>query len=249
MIDAHTHIDQYSDDLPKALNQIRDLSIHSLAVSMDIPSFRETQRIAKDHPLIIPSFGIHPWKAPEYANRLNELDEPLEKAKTIGEIGLCHRFVDDELQYPAQRTIFNYFLNAAEQSGKLINLHTSGAEAEVLECLKERNLPAIIIHWYSGPMELVQKYLDLGAYFTIGVEVLQSKKIQTLAEELPEDRILTETDNPSGWDWLNDEKGFPVLVEPVESKLAEIRGATNEKFSEIVEANFRRVLKAGDIQI
>jgi len=55
VIDAHTHIDQYGDDLPKALDQINRLSIRSLAVSMDIPSFRETQRIAESEPLILPS--------------------------------------------------------------------------------------------------------------------------------------------------------------------------------------------------
>lgn len=245
MVDAHTHIDAYGDDLPKALDQIRKLSIRSLAVSMDIPSFRETQRIAESEPLILPSFGIHPWKAPEYVDQLDELAKPLKEALAIGEIGLCHRFVEDENKYPAQRTVFNYFLDAAEGSGKLINLHTSGAEAEIVECLKERSLPAIIVHWYSGPMRYVQDYLELGAYFTIGVEVLQSEYIQTLAKELPEDRILTETDNPGGWEWLHDETGFPSLIESVESEVAEIRGVSREAFSEAVDSNFNSVLQAG----
>ncbi len=249
MIDAHTHIDQYGYDLPKALNQIRNLSIRSLAVSMDIPSFRETQHIAKSEPLIIPSFGIHPWKAPEYVDRLDELAEPLEEAIAIGEIGLDHHFVENETEYPAQRTVFNYFLDEAERTGKLINLHTSGAEEEILECLWDRNLQAIIVHWYSGPLKYVHEYLELGAYFTIGVEVLQSEYIQTLAKELPKDRILTETDNPSGWDWLNDELGFPELIESVESKIADVRGVSRGELSEKVAANFRSVLKAGNIQI
>ncbi|WP_234573427.1 TatD family hydrolase [Rhodohalobacter sp. 614A] len=247
MIDAHTHIDQYGDDLPKALAQIRKFSIRTLAVSMDIPSYRKTQQIADEEPLIITSFGIHPWKAPEYADRLDELAEPLENAKAIGEIGLCHRFVDDESQYPAQRTIFNYFLDAAERTGKLINLHTSGAEAEILDGLAGRNLSAIIIHWYSGPPKLVRDFLDLGAYFTIGVEVLQSKKIQKLAKELPTNRILTETDNPSGWHWLNGETGFPNLIEPVEKKIAEIRGVSRAVLSENICLNFNRLMQAGGL--
>ncbi|MDX1641304.1 MAG: TatD family hydrolase [Balneolaceae bacterium] len=244
MVDAHTHIDQYGDDLPEALDQIRNLSIRSLAVSMDIPSFRETQRIAESEPLILPSFGIHPWEAPEYVDRLDELAKPLKETDAIGEIGLCHRFVDDESQYPAQRTVFNYFLDAAKRTDKLINLHTSGAEEEILECLRDRNLPGIIVHWYSGPMKLVQNFLDLGAYFTIGVEVLQSKRIQTLAKELPANRILTETDNPSGWEWLNAERGFPELIESVETKVADIRGESQNAFSKTVANNFSNVLHA-----
>lgn len=249
MIDAHTHIDQYGDDLPKALDQIRNLSIRTLAVSMDIPSFRETQRIAESEPLIIPSFGIHPWKAPEYVNRLEELMEPLEEAEAIGEIGLCHRFVENESEYSAQRTVFNYFLDEAERTGKLINLHTSGAETEILACLKARNLPAMIVHWYSGPIKYVQDYLDLGVFFTIGVEVLQSEKIRELAKELPEDRILTETDNPSGWEWLNGRKGFPELIKSVESEIATVRGTSKEALSEKLASNFDRVLKAGNLRL
>ncbi len=247
MVDAHTHIDQYGDDLPKALDQIRNMSICSLAVSMDPPSYRETLRIAESEPLILPSFGVHPWMAPEYVNRLYELDETVESAKTIGEIGLDHRFIKNETEYPAQRTVFNYFLDAAERTGKLINLHTSGAEAEILECLRGRNLPAVIVHWYSGPIKYVQDYLDLGVFFTIGVEVLKSEKIRELAKELPEDRILTETDNPSGWEWLNGEKGLPELIKPVESEIAKVRGISKEALSEKLASNFDRVLKAGNL--
>lgn len=247
MIDAHVHIDQYGNDLPKALRQIHELSIRTLAVSMDIPSFRKTQQIANSEPLILPSFGIHPWKATEYINRLDELDILLETAPAIGEIGLDRRWVEDEERYPAQETVFRYFLDVAEQSGKLINLHTSGAESLILEHLHSRSLPAVIIHWYNGPHDLIQDYLDLGAYFTIGVEVLRSKKIQQIASVLPEDRILTETDNPNGWEWLTDEKGFPNLIEAVESKIVEIRKVPRPHLSKKISSNFDDLLRAGGL--
>lgn len=247
MIDSHVHIDQYGNDLPKALQQIRNLSIRTLAVSMDIPSYRKTRQIAEKVPLILPSFGIHPWKASEYADRLEELDEPLESAPAIGEIGLDQRFVENETKYPAQETVFRYQLDAAEQSGKLINLHTSGAEALTLEHMQTRSLPAIIIHWYNGPMELVENFLDLGAYFTIGVEVFQSERIRSIAAMLPEDRILTETDNPNGWEWLHGEPGFPNLIENVESEIAEIRNLSRPEFSKLISSNFDKLLFAGGL--
>lgn len=247
MIDAHIHIDGYDDNLPKALEQTQRLSIRTLAVSMDVPSFQKTQQIAKKEPLILPSFGIHPWKAAEYVNRLDELDELLETAPAIGEIGLDRRWVEDEEQYPDQETVFHYFLDAAEQSGKLINLHTSGAEALILEHLRSRTLPAIIIHWYNGPLGLIQDYLDLGAYFTIGVEILRSEKVQQFTTMLPEDRILTETDNPEGWKWLTDETGFPNLLESVESEIAEIRNVPRSYLSEKISSNFDDLLCAGGI--
>lgn len=247
MIDAHLHIDQYGNDLPIALEQIRTHSICSLAVSMDIPSYNETVKIAKSEPLILPSFGIHPWNAPEYMTRLDEIDEHMKSAPAIGEIGLDHRFVENETKYPAQEEVFRYQLDTAEDLGKLVNLHTSGAEELILEHLKTSSPPAIIIHWYNGPIELVNDFLDLGAYFTIGVEVFQSQKIRSLASMLPEDRILTETDNPNGWEWLNGEPGFPNLVKNVESEIAEIRNLSRPNFSEIVSSNFYALLFAGNL--
>lgn len=247
MIDSHVHIDQYGNDLTKALEQIRNLSIRTLAVSMDIPSYQKTRQIAENEPLILPSFGIHPWKASKYADRLEELDEPLESAPAIGEIGLDQRFVEDQTKYPAQETVFRYQLDAAEKSGKLINLHTSGAEELILEHLQTRSLPAIIIHWYNGPMELVEDFLDLGAYFTIGVEVFQSERIRSLASLLPEDRILTETDNPNGWEWLHGKPGFPDLIENIESEVAKIRNLHQKELSEMISSNFDALLLAGGL--
>lgn len=247
MTDAHVHINEYGTNLPKALNQIRQLSIRTIAVSMDIPSYLETKRIANSEPFILPSFGIHPWKAPDYADRLDELDDLIKSAPAIGEIGLDHRFVENKNKYPAQELIFNYQLHSAEQFGKMVNLHTSGAEKLVLEYLQNRSLPAIVIHWYNGPMELVKDFLDLGAYFTIGVEIFDSDFIRTLASNLPEDRILTETDNPNGWEWLHGRIGFPNLIEFVEWEIAGIRKMPELEFSEIVSSNYKALLKAGGL--
>lgn len=88
MIDAHAHMDKYGEALPLALSQIRQASIVTVAVSMDVDSFRETRRIAESEPLLLPSFGIHPWEAPRYEAGLRELDPFLGESPLIGEIGL-----------------------------------------------------------------------------------------------------------------------------------------------------------------
>lgn len=242
MIDAHAHIDKFGDALPEALAQIREASILTLAVSMDVSSFQETLRISEAEPLILPCFGIHPWEAPRFSANLTGLASLIEEATMIGEIGLDHFFVKDSAEFPAQEVVFDYFLDAAETSGKIINVHTTGAEREVLEHLRKRSLPGIIIHWYSGPLDLVDQFLELGAYFTIGVEVLRSKTIQALARELPVDRLLTETDNPGGWHWMAGELGYPVLLGKVETTLAGLRGVEREAMSERVTRNMLGLL-------
>jgi TatD DNase family protein len=249
MIDAHVHLDKYGEQLPKALRQIRAKSIFTLAVSMDVDSFNETRRIAEADPLILPAFGVHPWEAHRFASDLSVLEATLEEASVYGEIGLDFHFVRDESFFAAQRTVFEFFLDAAEQNGRLINVHTKGAESAVLETLTTRTLPAVIVHWYSGPLDLVDEYLGLGAYFTVGVEVLRSELIQSLAARLPFDRILTETDNPGAWDWMEGEVGFPELIEQVEEAVAEARGMSRGELSAQVERNFQGVLQAGGVGV
>jgi len=214
---------------------------------MDVESFRRTRRLVGSEPLILPSFGVHPWEAPRYASDLELLEEPLDDAELIGEIGLDRRFVEDASLYPLQQKVFDFFLDAAERSGRLVNLHTTGAEAEVLESLRDRGLPAVLVHWYSGPLDLVEDFLGLGAYFTIGVEVLRSDAVRTLATLLPRDRLLTETDNPGGWEWMTGERGFPELLDRVEETLAGLRGVERAELSARIEVNFRELLGRGGV--
>jgi TatD DNase family protein len=249
LVDAHAHLDQYGEDLPRALAEIRARSLLTLSVSMDLASFEDTLRIAEQEPLVIPSLGIHPWNAPRYSRELSSLDTFLEQAPLLGEIGLDHFFVENEEEYPEQRRVFEYFLDAAEGLGRPVNIHSKGAEAEVAGCLEGRALPGIIIHWYSGPMEVVSRFLDAGAYFTIGVEVFRSARVRELARALPSDRLLTETDNPGAWEWMEGSRGYPHLIERVYAALSELRETTPGDLKTVVRQNTIRLLEVGGVDV
>ena len=70
-----------------------------------------------------------------------------------------------------------------------------------------------------------------------------------LARDLPENQLLTETDNPGGWEWLYGDTGFPVLIDTVEAELARVRDVSQQELSESVSKNFSNVLRAGGITI
>ena len=115
--------------------------------------------------------------------------------------------------------------------------------------MRRRDLRAVIVHWYSGPLEFVDDFLDLGVYFTVGVEILHSDLIREFAAKLPADRLLTETDNPGAWEWMAREVGYPDLVENVEEAVATIRGVSQNELTEQGERNFLSVLRAGGIHV
>ena len=153
--------------------------------------------------LVLPTFGVHPWVAAEYADRLEDLHTAIEQSPMLGEIGLDYFLVRDPSQYPAQRKVLEFFLASAAQHDKIVSLHTKGAEKDVIGLLTRYNVRRVIVHWYSGPLDVFRELVAMGMYFTIGVEVLYSEHIRTIAREVPLDRLLTETDNPGGPKGLN----------------------------------------------
>ena len=165
-IDAHSHVDRYDlvseYALDSALAEITHHKIFTITNSMDLPSYKRNMEISEMCDLVLPAFGVHPWNAYEYANRLEDLSEAIEQCPLIGEIGLDHYFIKDASAYPAQRKLFEFFLKAAKEQEKAVNLHTKGAEKEVLELLDRYEIPQVIVHWYSGPLDTFREMVSMG---------------------------------------------------------------------------------------
>ncbi len=243
LIDAHAHLDRYEDSLEAALEEIRQHRIFTIANSMDLPSYDRNLEIAGKCELVLPTFGVHPRRAPEYADGLSELSPFIEQSPAIGEIGLDFHWVKDSAQFPAQRKVLEYFLAAAREQKKIVNLHTKGAEKEILDLLERYDIQRAIIHWYSGSLDILRALIDYGAYFTVGVEALYSKNIQAIAHELPLTQLLTETDNPGGLKWLKGTLGMPAVVKQVVEALSEIKQTTAEAMVQTVGENFFRLIQ------
>ena len=244
LIDAHVHLDKYGALLDCALQQIAEQRIFTVATAMDVPSYLELQKIGERSKLVLPIFGIHPRRAADYADRLPELSRHIERSPGIGEIGLDLHWVKDTTTYPAQRKVLEYFIAAASEQNKFVNLHTKAGEKEILDLLVKYNVRRAIIHWYSGPMDVLTAMIDFGCYFTIGVEVLYSAYIKEIAKAVPDHLLLTETDNPGALKWLkkNEEVGMPVAVKDVVKALATLRQSTPEKIESLVHTNFCRLI-------
>lgn len=244
LIDSHSHLDRYDEGmLESALEEITQHSIFTVANSMDLPSYRRSVEISERCDLILPTFGVHPWNAPEYAHRLEDLSEAIELSPMLGEIGLDFHFVKDASNYPAQQEVFEHFLSAARDQNKIISLHTKGAEEEILRLLDRYDTRRVIVHWYSGPLDVFQELIGRGTTFTIGVEVLFSEHIQTIARELPAQLLLTETDNPGGPKEYTGTLGMPILLRDVIKTLAKVRKTTAEAIIRTVHANFLQLIR------
>jgi TatD DNase family protein len=246
-IDAHSHVDRYDlvdeQAVASALAEITRHRILTISNSMDLHSYQRNLEISEMCSWVVPTFGVHPWNAPEYADRLDELEEAIEQSPMIGEIGLDHYFVQDTSTYPAQRKVFEFLMGAAREQDKIVTLHTKGAEREVLELLDHYDLARVIVHWYSGPLDIFRELVARGVFLTVGVEVLYSEHIQALTREIPLRQLLTETDNPGGPKGFIGGPGMPVLVKDVVQGVAEARGTTMEAIIQAVQANLLELIR------
>lgn len=241
LIDAHAHIDHFEDAVDAALAEIEREQILTIAVTMNPDSYRRTLDIAQQCELVLPTFGIHPWEAHTHVDSLDEIGPLIEQSPMLGEIGLDFHWVDEET-FDAQRQVLRVFLEAANEQDKIVNLHTKGAEQEILDKLNSCGIQRAIIHWYSGPLEILDQMIAREFYFTIGVDVMYSDHIQRIGQMIPEEQLLTETDNPGALAWLTEEVGMPAVLHQVIDALAEVRGTSAAHVRETVHTNFARLI-------
>ena len=166
-IDAHAHLDHY-DEPQEALARIESRRILTLANSMDPDSYERNLALAEGCPFVLPSFGIHPRRAPEHVDHLADLSSLIERSPMLGELGLDFHWVRDTGTYPHQIRVFEFLVRKAAEHDKIVNLHTKGAEQRILDTLRTFGVTRAIIHWYSGPMDVLDEMIAEGYLFTVG---------------------------------------------------------------------------------
>lgn len=233
--DAHCHLHEFSDS---DISLISMLNIDVIAVSDDYSSSVRTLTIAKKYKWVIPAIGLHPWSIKinsiEEANNVSELALNKDNnIRVLGEIGIDKRFKPETFTYQLQ--IFKLFIDIAKEINAVLNVHAAGAWEEVLTLLTRSDIPTAIIHWYTGPKELLKDIVDRGLYITINPTVIIQQKHREIARSAPLDIILVESDAPYIY------RGMPLHpknVFDVISYIANIRNMNTEELCHIISNNY-----------
>lgn len=217
--DAHCHLqdewlDPYRDEVFAELERI---GIQCAVVNgTSRADWDSVTVLAAQHPWIRPAFGIHPWwSADATPADLEQLEAFLRKYPnaSVGEIGLDRWILDSardsDLTLPRssaaplekQRVLFREQLALAARLNRPATIHCLQAFGALLEELRSAPMlpPALLLHAYGGPAEMVPAFLKLGAYFSFNPYFLRPHREATrrLFATLPADRILVETDAPA----------------------------------------------------
>lgn len=141
------------------------------------------------------ALGFHPQLADNYKDELFLFEKYLGRTSYIGEIGL-----DFSSEYVSTKDIqiscLKNILEKLQGKNKIISVHSRRAERELFSLLLDYNIKNVIFHWYSGPLSLIPDIINEGYYFSINEAMTLSASGQKIINEIPLNRILTESDAP-----------------------------------------------------
>jgi TatD DNase family protein len=224
VIDTHAHLHACADPIEELVRRAREAGVDRiLEVGAWPGSWPQVVAFCATTEGAFPILGIHPHDAGEAEPSQLEALRDLEPV-AVGETGLD--YYRDYAPHDAQRQLFQAHLAIAEELGKPVVIHCRAADADVARALGDFE-GTVILHCFSSP-GLLAPALERGYYvsFAGNVTYPNAYELRSAAREVPDDRLLAETDSP----YLSPQprRGRPNepanLVHTV-AALAELRGA------------------------
>ena len=250
-VDSHCHLDfpELRDDLPQVLDAMRDHDVtHALCIAVEVGGWDAVHAIARAHPNLYASVGVHPDYAdieePTQAMLVERAGEP--KIVAIGETGLDYFRLEGDLGW--QRERFRTHIRAARATRKPLVIHTRSAAADTLAIMRDERADDVggVMHCFTETWDVAAQALDLGFHISFSgiVTFKNAVALKDVARRVPLERMLIETDSP----YLapvphRGARNEPAYVNRVCAVVAELRHTTAEAVAEETSANFARLFK------
>ncbi|RWR05304.1 Qat anti-phage system TatD family nuclease QatD [Paenirhodobacter populi] len=247
MIDLHCHLDLFPRP-EMVVREVEAAKIYLLSVTTTPKAFPKTAQLPGRVSRIRTALGLHPQLAHERHEEVGLFCRLISETRYVGEVGLDG---GDEFarHLVLQKDVFNRLLRAcSDAGGRFLSIHSRHASGEVLEALAAHpGCGTPILHWFSGPMRDAERAVAMGAWFSVGLPMLRSKRAGTLLSKIPRERILTETDAP-----FASTQGEEYPVQALTSAVAELarhwKCAPLDAEQQIL-ANMGRLIGAGHSMI
>tara|TARA_B100000963_G_scaffold336570_1_gene331737 strand:+ start:6119 stop:6895 length:777 start_codon:yes stop_codon:yes gene_type:complete len=249
IIDSHCHLtyEPMSSRLADTIKRANEDGVkYLLTISTEDKGFKKILDIVSSFNCVYGSYGIHPHEAKKHKEiKCNDIKKNIKKSKKIigiGESGLDfyynHSHKDDQIM------LFKEHIAAAQETGLPLIVHTRSAEDETYailkKSLKSKNFK-ILIHCFTGTKDFAFKLLDLGAYISAS-GVITFKKSFELAntfKEIPNNRILVETDAPYLAPVpLRGKSNEPCYIKHTVKFLSNIKNISYDQFANTTSNNF-----------
>lgn len=243
IIDTHCHLISpvFHDQFFPVLERAKDAGVTKIInVAYELSSSQLVLDQIQKSDMLYGALGIQPDHAHEYtfenAEQIAKLIQTSQKIVAIGEIGLDAYRQSSRDTLAIQTVCFEYFLDLACKIELPVIVHVRETHKEVHELIKQYSKRGLrgVIHCFTGTIEEAKQFLDCG-FFISFAGVVTFKNAQTLtqvAQHIPDDKILIETDSPYlAPTPLRGKTNEPAFLKYICEFLAEKRGIKVEEFA------------------
>ncbi|NMG44240.1 YchF/TatD family DNA exonuclease [Aromatoleum toluvorans] len=250
-VDSHCHLDfpDLAEREEAVLAAMAENRVgHALCVSVKMEDFPRVLALAERHPHLFASVGVHPDNEgvddPDEARLLALAAHP--KIVAIGETGLDYYWQKDAPEW--QRERFRTHIRAARKCGKPLIIHTRSAADDTLRLMREEGAGQAggVMHCFTESREVAEAALDLGFYISFSgiVTFKNARELKAVAQYVPLDRLLIETDAP----YLapvphRGKTNEPAWVVHVAEEIARLRDEPLERIETATTENFFRLFR------
>ena len=254
LFDTHAHMDDraFEEDRRQLLDALPG---QGLALVMNpgcsLESSRNVSRLVGEYPWLYGAVGSHPDVADEVNDAVIDeyrmLCKQNAKIKAIGEIGLDYHYED--IPREIQQSAFRAQMALAAELNLPVIVHERDAHADGMAIVEE--FPAVtgVFHCYSGSLDMAKWLIDRGWYigFTGVLTFKNARKALEVAENIPLERIVLETDCPyMAPEPFRGKRNHPGYLYRMAQRLAELRGLSVEEIHHITTENGKRLYRITD---
>jgi TatD DNase family protein len=254
LVDSHCHLDRL-ESVPEggALEPYMQAAAaqdvgHMLCVSIDMENWPGMMSLIEDYQNVSASVGVHPNENDGHEPDADELVRLAAHPKiiAIGETGLDYFRSEGDLAW--QRERFRVHIEAAKRTGKPLIIHSREARDDTIKVMRETGAEAAggVMHCFTEDWDMARAAMDLNFYISFsGIVTFKSARtLQDVAQRMPLERMLIETDSP----YLapvphRGKPNQPAYVRHVAEFIAALRGVDYAKISTATTENFFRLFR------
>ncbi|MCX7897239.1 MAG: TatD family hydrolase [Rhodocyclaceae bacterium] len=245
-VDSHCHLDfpGLRERLPELLAHMREHEVGwALCAGVTLERFPSMRALIAPYDNLFAAVGAHPDEADVQTPSIEALVHLAqdEKVVAIGETGLDYYRRQGDLSW--QRERFRTHIRAAREVRKPLIIHCRAASADTLCILEEERAEEVggVFHCFTESLETAHKALELGFYISFSgiVTFKNAEDLKKVAQAIPQDRLLIETDAP----YLapvphRGKTNEPAYVRFVAEEIARLRHTTIEELGAVTTENF-----------
>jgi TatD DNase family protein len=251
LIDTHAHLQlkDYNDDRELVIQRAIKNDVDAIiTIGTDILSSAEAYQLSQKFAVVYASVGIHPNDSMkvngEDISKIEDLAQK-EKVVAIGEIGLDYYRMGATKE--KQKMALRKQIRLARKLNLPLIIHNREAHDDILNILKEEKGEEVsgVFHSFSGTTKFLESILAKNYHVSFtGPVTFKNTNYNQLIDHVPLEQLLLETDSP----FLapvpfRGKRNEPAYIKYIAEKIAQIKGVTLEKLSEITSENARNLFR------